>query len=198
MLQTLAVTSVAQGFDASAKQIEDLKTNLNAPVDEAGLITADMALPQGTAATDTLADGDVGGIFGIDLDLEEGVPAPSAWKQPAHTARKQPIRTRQKTQRAGSSNAEVVGQLHLRPRPRPRPALGGRPTAERRLRDAARRCPVRPAPRRDWRCLSESSTGSSWRPDQAPRILFVEWGPAFWLARKNFPHGQPRRSPGGP
>ena len=61
MLQTLAVTSVAQGFDASAKQIEDLKTNLNAPVDEAGLITADMALPQGTAATDTLADGDVGG-----------------------------------------------------------------------------------------------------------------------------------------
>ena len=76
--------------------------------------------------------------------------------------------------------------------------FGGRPTAERRLRDAARRCPVRPVPRRDWRCLSESSTGSSWRPDQAPRILFVERGPAFWLARKNFPHGQPRRSPGGP
>ena len=47
------------------------------------------------------------------------------------------------------------------------------------------------------RCLS-GSTCSSWRPGQAPRILSVERGPASWLARKNFPHGQPRRSPGGP
>ena len=33
MLLTLVATSVAQGFDGSAKQIEDLKSNLNAPVD---------------------------------------------------------------------------------------------------------------------------------------------------------------------
>ena len=50
-------------------------------VDEAELIAADMALPQGTTTADTLADDDLGSIFGIDLDGEDAVPAPSARKK---------------------------------------------------------------------------------------------------------------------
>ncbi len=49
-------------------------------VDEAELIAADMALPQGAATTDTLADGDLGDIFGIDLDPAGSPPAPNAPK----------------------------------------------------------------------------------------------------------------------
>ncbi len=56
-------------------------------VDEAELIAADMALPQGTTSADTLADDDLGGIFGIDLDAEDGVPAPKARRRPAPGAR---------------------------------------------------------------------------------------------------------------
>ncbi len=52
-------------------------------VDEAELIAADMALPQGAATADTLADGDLGDIFGIDLDPADGPPAPSASKPAA-------------------------------------------------------------------------------------------------------------------
>ena len=81
-------------------------------VDEAELIAAEMALPGGTAAADTLADGDLGDIFGIDLDPEQGVPAPSARKPAANTSRKQASRTKKKkkkTQRAGSSNAGGTG-----------------------------------------------------------------------------------------
>jgi uncharacterized Zn finger protein len=52
-------------------------------VDEAELIAADMALPEGAATADTLANDDLGSIFGIDLDAGEGVPAPSARKPPA-------------------------------------------------------------------------------------------------------------------
>ena len=47
-------------------------------VDEAELIAADLALPGGTATADTLADGDLGSIFGIDLDAEDGAPAADA------------------------------------------------------------------------------------------------------------------------
>jgi hypothetical protein len=42
-----------------------------------------MALPEGAATADTLANDDLGSIFGIDLDAGEGVPAPSARKPPA-------------------------------------------------------------------------------------------------------------------
>ena len=52
-------------------------------VDEAELIAADMALPEGAATADTLANDDLGSIFGIDLDAGEDVPAPSARKPPA-------------------------------------------------------------------------------------------------------------------
>ena len=52
-------------------------------VDEAELIAADMALPEGAATADTLANDDLGSIFGIDLDAGEGAPAPSARKPPA-------------------------------------------------------------------------------------------------------------------
>ncbi len=51
-------------------------------VDEAELIAADMALPQGAATADTLADGDLGDIFGIDLDPAGVTSAPNA-RQPA-------------------------------------------------------------------------------------------------------------------
>ena len=52
-------------------------------VDEAELIAADMALPQGAATADTLADGDLGDIFGIDLDPAGSAPAPNARKPAA-------------------------------------------------------------------------------------------------------------------
>jgi DNA-binding transcriptional regulator YiaG len=52
-------------------------------VDEAELIAADMALPQGAATADTLADGDLGDIFGIDLDPAGSAPAPNAGKPAA-------------------------------------------------------------------------------------------------------------------
>ena len=47
-------------------------------VDEAELIGADLALPGGTASADTLADEDLGSIFGIDLDAEPAAPTPHA------------------------------------------------------------------------------------------------------------------------
>ena len=79
-------------------------------VDEAELIAADKALPRGTAAGDTLADGNLAGIFGIDLDPEQGVPAPSTQKPAANTSDKQASRTKKKKrQRAGSSNAGTTG-----------------------------------------------------------------------------------------
>ena len=51
-------------------------------VDEAELIAADMALPEGATTADTLADGDLADIFGIDLDPAGVAPAPNA-RQPA-------------------------------------------------------------------------------------------------------------------
>ena len=45
-------------------------------VDEAELIAADVALPPKAASADTLADGDLGGIFGIDLDAGARAPRP--------------------------------------------------------------------------------------------------------------------------
>ena len=47
-------------------------------VDEAELIAADLTLPAGAASADTLADGDLGSIFGIDLDAEDEAPAARA------------------------------------------------------------------------------------------------------------------------
>ncbi len=52
-------------------------------VDEAELIAADMALPQGAATADTLADGDLGDIFGIDLDPAGSASSPNARKPAA-------------------------------------------------------------------------------------------------------------------
>ena len=57
-------------------------------VDEAELIAADLALPGGAASADTLADDDLGSIFGIELDAGEGVPAPGTRKPPAPGGRK--------------------------------------------------------------------------------------------------------------
>ena len=52
-------------------------------VDEAELIAADVALPRGVASADALADGDLGDIFGIDLDPAGSAPAPNARKPAA-------------------------------------------------------------------------------------------------------------------
>ena len=54
-------------------------------VDEAELIGAGMALPSGTTSADTLADGDLGDIFGIDLDPAASAPAPDAREPAAST-----------------------------------------------------------------------------------------------------------------
>ena len=98
------LTGVGSRLDTSPELLFRLRG-----VDEAELIAADMALPRGTAAGDTLADGDLGDIFGIDLDPEQGVPAPSKRKPAANNSHKQASRTRKKTQRAGSSNAGATG-----------------------------------------------------------------------------------------
>lgn len=52
-------------------------------VDEADLIADDLALPGGAATTDTLADDDLGSIFGIDLAAADSRPAPRARKPAA-------------------------------------------------------------------------------------------------------------------
>ncbi|MCY4662264.1 MAG: hypothetical protein OXF93_21040 [Acidobacteria bacterium] len=53
-------------------------------VDEAELIAADLTLPAGAASADTLDDGDLGSIFGIDLDAEDDAPvAPATAPDPA-------------------------------------------------------------------------------------------------------------------
>ena len=57
-------------------------------VDEAELIAADLALPQGATTADTLADGDLGSIFGIDLEPEGGGPAGNRRKRTGRTAPK--------------------------------------------------------------------------------------------------------------
>ena len=54
-------------------------------VDEAELIGADMALPSGTTRADTLADGDLGDIFGIDLDAAGSAAAANAREPAAST-----------------------------------------------------------------------------------------------------------------
>ena len=57
-------------------------------VDEAELIGADLALPGGAATADALADGDLGSIFGIDLDAGDGAPAPKRKKPPRNRSSK--------------------------------------------------------------------------------------------------------------
>ena len=76
-------------------------------VDEAELIAADMALPRGTATADTLADGDLADIFGIDLDGADGAPDPPARKRPTRTAaaRKRPASRRTSRHTPGTSTA---------------------------------------------------------------------------------------------
>ena len=79
-------------------------------VDEAELIAADLALPGGAATADTLADDDLGSIFGIELDAGEGVPAPGTRKPPAPGGRKRkkPKKaTRHQAARAAAARAST-------------------------------------------------------------------------------------------
>ena len=55
-------------------------------VDEAELIAADMALPRDAVTADTLADGDLGSIFGIDLEPEDGALARQPGERAARAA----------------------------------------------------------------------------------------------------------------
>ncbi len=58
-------------------------------VDESELIDADLALPAGAAGADSLAEGDLSGIFGIDLDTDEARdPRSRPRKKAARNARK--------------------------------------------------------------------------------------------------------------
>ena len=79
-------------------------------VDEAELIAADMALPGGTATADTLADDDLGGIFGIDLEDGVSAPAPRARKPPpgARTRKKTKKTPRQRAPQAGATHSSTV------------------------------------------------------------------------------------------
>ena len=80
-------------------------------VDEAELIAADLALPGGAATADTLADDDLGSIFGIDLDDAESPRPPRARKPAAAGARKRqkPKKTpRLRAPHAGTSRASTA------------------------------------------------------------------------------------------
>ena len=79
--------------------------------DEAELIATDMALPRGAPTADTLADGDLGGIFGIELDAADGVPAPAARKPLGPSAPKPKKTLRDRSPHADPSSV-VPGQEH--------------------------------------------------------------------------------------
>ena len=73
-------------------------------VDEAELIAADLALPGGAASADTLADDDLGSIFGIELDAGESAAARKPAVRPGQK-RKQPKKApRQPAPRTGASS----------------------------------------------------------------------------------------------
>ena len=128
------VAAVLYGVGSRLEKSPDLLFRLRG-VDEAELIAAEMALPRGTAAADTLADGDLGDIFCIDLDPEQGVPAPSTRKPAANTSHRQASRPKRKTRpvwlierwrdrRAHRPTARTVGVLGRRGR-RVAPLLRG-------------------------------------------------------------------------
>jgi DNA-binding transcriptional regulator YiaG len=107
------------------------------------LITTAMTLPDTTAASDSLADDQLGAIFGIDLDIEgDTSPAPSD-QSPAHTrARIAATRTRQTT---ASQAAPRVTQHTKTPQAVP-PAPRRHTVPQPPTRRAAQ--PTRPGPRR--------------------------------------------------
>ena len=82
-------------------------------VDEAELIAADMALPRDTVTADTLADGDLGSIFGIDIEPDDGVPARTPRRRAARKSpkpkRKTPRRAPGVEPRSGPAGREVGG-----------------------------------------------------------------------------------------
>ena len=80
-------------------------------VDEAELIAADLTLPREAATADTLADADLGSIFGIDLDTdaqEDPEPGPAAPRDRPTGAQIAELR-----QWCGFSVAEFAGLLHV-------------------------------------------------------------------------------------
>ena len=68
------VAAVLYGIGSRLDDSPELLFRLRG-VDEAELIAADLTLPAGAASAETLADGDLGSIFGIDLDAEDDPPA---------------------------------------------------------------------------------------------------------------------------
>ena len=85
-------------------------------VDEAELIAADLTLPRGAPSADTLADGDLGSIFGIDLDAEDP-PVASATSpgptQPPSPAAATGAEIAELRESCGFSVAEFAGLLRV-------------------------------------------------------------------------------------
>ena len=104
-------------------------------VDEAELIAADMALPRAAATADTLADGDLGSIFGIDLD-PAGSPAPNAGKPAAGTASDGAARGPAAVPSKPAAGAAPVPEKRKRAR-RHRPPRADRPPAPPQRDDGA-------------------------------------------------------------
>jgi uncharacterized Zn finger protein len=71
-------------------------------VDAQELITAEMALPETVAADDTLADDQLGAIFGIDLDTESGAKPARSAKPKKHPGATTPVASTTKRQRSRS------------------------------------------------------------------------------------------------
>ena len=112
-------------------------------VDEAELIAADMALPRDPTA-DTLADGDLGGIFDIELDAADGVPAPAAPKSPPAPTPRTPLAPTPRTPPAPTVRTPLAPtpRMPLAPTVRTPPA----PTPH-KLPAPTPRTPLAPTPR---------------------------------------------------
>lgn len=110
------VASVMYGVGARLDDSPELLFLLR-KVDESELIEADLALPAGSDQVDSLADGDLSGIFGIELDTDEApVPRSRPRKKAARKTRRRggvakrpPGRRKSAAKRTGKRPAATQG-----------------------------------------------------------------------------------------
>jgi uncharacterized Zn finger protein len=124
-------------------------------VDAEELIAAEMALPEAATASDTLADDQLGAIFGIDLDTEADThPAPQSQprKQPRATRRVAATKTRQPAHAVPSRKTAPVALPAVRSpqtarkRIRQEPSPQAMPTTRRAAAKVATRTPPKIRP----------------------------------------------------
>ena len=112
--------AVLYGVGARLDESPELLFRLRG-VDEAELIAADLGLPGDAATADTLADGDLGSIFGIDIEPDDGGRARNPRKRAARTARKPKQTPRRQPPDADPSSGPPAQARGRRPAPVFRP-----------------------------------------------------------------------------